>query len=71
MNCIESEVSDDPATEIVAQKITSLDAGAQEMLKLAAYLGHSFNAELLRLVAFGIHKVSPNASGIDETTRCI
>jgi predicted ATPase len=43
---IETEVSDDPK-EIIAKKILILDADTQEVLRLAAYIGHSFQLRVL------------------------
>lgn len=50
MSAIESEVSDNPSA-IIAEKIGLLPVEEQEMLKLAAFLGNSFDVELLQIVS--------------------
>ncbi|KAI2491793.1 histidine kinase [Fragilaria crotonensis] len=43
---IEAEVSDNP-TEIISKKIHSLDGAVQEFLRLAAFVGHTFEVDVL------------------------
>jgi predicted ATPase len=43
---IEAEVSDNPS-EIISKKINSLDGTVQELLRLAAFVGHTFDVDVL------------------------
>lgn len=65
MHGIESEVSDNP-TEIIAQKINLLDKDVQETLKLAAYLGHTFDADVLqKVVSYGQGRIDDSKQTFD------
>jgi predicted ATPase len=73
MNAIESEVSDNPA-EIIAEKVGRLRPEEQEALKMAAFLGNSFDAELLHFILFPEHQDQSSAGighlhGTNEATH--
>ena len=46
IDAIEAEVSDNPS-EIISNKINSLDNTVQELLRLAAFVGHTFDVDVL------------------------
>ena len=46
---IEAEVSDSPS-ELVANKVKCLDSKVQELLRLAAFVGHTFEVDVLRYI---------------------
>ena len=57
---IEAEVSDDPS-QIISTKISSLDGSVQELLQLAAFVGHTFEVDVLGYIL----AVNTNAANAD------
>lgn len=67
IHTIESEISDNP-TDIIAQKIERVDDQILETLQLAAYIGHTFNVDVLSFVVNQeAAERGPRSDGIDET----
>ncbi|KAI2500673.1 histidine kinase [Fragilaria crotonensis] len=50
IDAIEAEVSDNPS-EIISDKINSLDVSVRDLLRLAAFVGHTFEVDVLGYIS--------------------